>query len=115
MKTARIVFIFVMLAAGTSCEVKPVAFDSATWKAGDASVRRSMAQDISNRNLLNGMSRNEVIKLLGPPDHTDMTFLAYDVDDSSVIVRSLLGERVNMIVGFNASGETVEHIGFADR
>ena len=115
MKAARIIFIMVMLVAGTSCQVTPVAFDSAKWKAGDASLRRSMAQDISNRNLFDGMSRNEVIQLLGPPDHADMIFLAYDVDNSSVIVRSLLGERINMIVGFDGSGETVEHVGFADR
>jgi len=46
-------------------------FDPAVWKRAtqsDANVRKRMVRDIISKKILLGASRDEVIRLLGPPD-----------------------------------------------
>jgi hypothetical protein len=43
-------------------------FDSKTWKAGGLSSRGAMVQDLTDRGLLIGKTRTEVVDLLGEPD-----------------------------------------------
>ncbi|SRR6266550_6138150 len=43
-------------------------FDSKEWKAGGASYRGTMVQDLTERGLLIGRTRTEVAELLGKPD-----------------------------------------------
>jgi hypothetical protein len=52
----------------TSCDTPQRKFDSAEWKAGDATTRGSMAQDLIDSKLLIGKSMAEVEGLLGKPD-----------------------------------------------
>ena len=62
-----------------SCDTPPRKFDSAEWKAGDATARGSMAQDLIDRKLLIGKSRAEVEGLLGKPDYPDADAHLYKV------------------------------------
>ena len=50
-----------------------VAFDPAKWKSADLDgrVRAEMLPDLLNRHPLQGMSKTEVISLLGEPTPTD--------------------------------------------
>ena len=51
-----------------SCDTPSRKFDSAEWKAGDATIRGSMAQDLIDRKLLIGKSMADIESLLGKPD-----------------------------------------------
>src|SRR6267142_6643140 len=71
-------FLLVTVVLG-SCDTPPRKFDSAEWKAGDATTRGSMAQDLIDRKLLIGKSRAEVEGLLGKPDYPDADAHLYKV------------------------------------
>ena len=63
----------------SSCDTPPRKFDSAEWKAGNATTRGSMAQDLIDSRLLPGKSRAAVEGLLGKPDFTDANINIYKV------------------------------------
>jgi len=68
-KTLRSVVVAVITAAllcGCSCSDSK--FDSKAWKAGGSSSRGGMVQDLTDRGLLIGRTRTEVVDLLGEPD-----------------------------------------------
>ena len=59
---------------------KPIAFDSAAWKAGTPAVRHRMVDDLLTKTGgLKGMTREEVLTLLGKPDHesAEKNYLRY--------------------------------------
>lgn len=62
-----------------SCDTPSRQFDSAEWKAGDASTRGSMAQNLIDSKLLVGKPRAEVEDLLGKPDFSDADAHLYKV------------------------------------
>ncbi len=57
-------------------------FNSEKWKAGSALDRGRMSQDLMNNNRLTGLTRDEVVAQLGPPDHDlgDDPTLIYRID-----------------------------------
>jgi len=70
--------LLVMVVLG-SCDTPSRKFDSAEWKAGDATTRGSMAQNLIDSKLLVGKSRAEVEGLLGKPDLPDADAHLYKV------------------------------------
>lgn len=71
-------FLFVTVVLG-SCNTPSRKFDSAEWKAGDATTRGSMAQNLIDSKLLVGKPRAEVEGLLGKPDLPDADTHLYKV------------------------------------
>lgn len=56
-------------------------FSSEEWRAGDARARGQMAQNLISSNVLKGMRRSEVLKVLGPSElHPFLSSLVYTVD-----------------------------------
>jgi len=45
-----------------------LAFDASRWKAGDAHMRGRMVSSLVHGKIVEGKSRIEIVKLLGPPD-----------------------------------------------
>lgn len=71
-------FLLVTVVLG-SCNTPSRKFDSAEWKAGDATTRGSMAQNLIDSKLLVGKPRAEVEGLLGKPDLQDADAHLYKV------------------------------------
>lgn len=117
MKATLVIVTCIALVFGPSCSEspKPMQFNSAKWKISDAAVRRPMSWDLYERNILNGLSRAEVIELLGPPEHGEAAFFAYNTDDSSTLVKLLTWERIHMIVAFDEPSDKVKGVAFVDR
>ena len=68
-KTLRLVVAAVITAALLcGCSRSDSKFDSKAWKAGGSSSRGGMVQDLTDRGLLIGRTRTEVVDLLGEPD-----------------------------------------------
>ena len=68
-KTLRLVLAAVITAALLcGCSRSDSKFDSKAWKAGGSSSRGTMVQDLTDRELLIGRTRSEVVDLLGEPD-----------------------------------------------
>ncbi len=59
-------------------------FDSSAWRAGSHIERGRMHDDLLSSHRLNGMYREDVVALLGPPDHESDGHITYEID---------LGER----------------------
>ena len=57
-----------------------IEFNSQQWKQGDDRVQGSMVENIVSRNLLIGLTREEVNQLLGKPDKEDGNYMGYWVD-----------------------------------
>ncbi len=82
-------------------------FNSEKWKAGNALDRGRMSQDLMNNNRLTGLTRDEVLAQLGPPD--------YDLaPDSTLTYRIDIGYRFGptpwlyvLYVRFDATGHAV--------
>ncbi len=74
-----------------------------------------MSWDIYERKLMNGLGRKEVVNLLGDPDYEESSFFAYETDDRYAWLKVVLVARLNMIVHFDKTGQTVTGLGFADR
>jgi hypothetical protein len=56
-------------------------FDSSLWKTGSLRERGRMARVLESSGKLIGLSRDEVLTLLGPPDREDIPgSVAYRVD-----------------------------------
>lgn len=55
-------------------------FDSSLWKTGSLRQRGRMARDLESNDKLIGLSREEVVAMLGAPDHEDPDSVAYMVD-----------------------------------
>ncbi len=55
------------------CNRSDSKFDSKAWKEGGSSSRGAMVQDLTDRGLLIGRTRPEVIDLLGEPDTCAVT------------------------------------------
>lgn len=49
-----------------------LAFDASRWKAGDAYLRGRMVSSLIDGKILEGMSRTEIVELLGPPDEKQL-------------------------------------------
>jgi len=75
---ALIVFLLVTVVLGL-CYTPSRKFDSAEWKAGNATTRGSMTQDLMDRQLLVGKSPAEVEGLLGKPDLPETDWYGYNV------------------------------------
>lgn len=64
----RVLAAFVTVAFLCGCGSSDAKFDSKAWKAGSSSSRGAMVQDMTDRGLLIGKTRSEVVDLLGKPD-----------------------------------------------
>ena len=76
-----IISILALLAAGGWLVLRPGRhFDATLWKnpATPASVRLGMADDLINAHKLNGLTRRDVVTLLGEPPKTEY-FKEYDI------------------------------------
>ena len=86
----------------------PIPFTAEAWQDADPEVRGHMTDDLLDRNVLDGMSRDEVIELLGEPDfefgnsEDRPQSLAYDV--------GYLGMNPNAMFVFRS----ILHISFED-
>jgi len=57
------------------------AFDSVVWSKAtyDSGIRYSMANDLLEKKYLNGMTKELVIELLGPPKWNELEMLSYEI------------------------------------
>ena len=116
-KTIVAVLICIVVVASTSCSEtpQPVQFESPKWKSGNTTVRRAMSWDISERNLLIGLSRDDVLQLLGPPEYQEVAFFAYNTDTRKAAERLFSSAQLHMIVALDESTGLVKSVGFVDR
>src|ERR1051325_10035978 len=54
-------------------------FQSAEWKSGNASIRGGMSQDLINRKIVVGKTKDEIQDLLGKPDREQPDWCGYKV------------------------------------
>lgn len=90
--------------------ISPKAFDSRNWKAGNASSRGAMVQDLIDRKIIVGKAPEEVRDLLGQPDYQQVDWYGYKV---VTIPRCRLWE-CRMDVGFDDSTKRVDHVAVSD-
>lgn len=83
MKTmVRINIILLLLAISSCCKNSPIKFDSNEWKQWEesettSSLRWNMRKDFFRRYKVRGMSKDDIISLLGEPDNSGKNYIAY--------------------------------------
>ena len=84
-------------------------FDSAAWKALPEQQRYVMVRDLISRNIWDGLDRNEVVALLGPPDHEASNRITYFVKRGAVSMS--LNETFYLDLYFeDQDGEITRHM-----
>ena len=106
--------ICLILISCTDSKPNDIAFNSNAWKGGNARLRGQMYHDLRERKVLIGMSRGQVIEILGPADHDERKFVAYEVDNGHIL-NKIAVSRVHMVVVFDDFGAIVTSTGAVDR
>lgn len=91
------------------CSLGHDKFDSEKWKVADASARAPMVNDLIERKLVIGKTKDEVVELLGLPDKSEPKWYKYYVRE-----RFLLFDRVFMWVSFDEVDGKVVFVSVAD-
>ncbi len=85
----RAIFIFIIAIVLVSCNKKnectiniqnKETFDSSKWFNGNERIRGSMAQDLIDKGILEGKSKNDIKNFLGPPDKENAQYIIYIID-----------------------------------
>lgn len=105
---------FLVLLLATVClgfrDTSARKFDSAEWKAGSATTRGLMTQDLMDRNLLIGKAPAEVEGLLGKPDSHD----PYGYDYKVVTIARCYMWRCRLEVLVDHSSRLVTSVAVSD-
>jgi hypothetical protein len=75
-----LVFLCIAIVSCKDFQSNDLEFSPNEWQKSDARVRGRMYGDLLKQRLLLGKTRDEVIEMLGEPDHSELDFVKYAID-----------------------------------